>query len=246
MHEERQQRTVDAYFDGINGDRFEDVAALFTDDAQLHAPGVPPRTGPAEIAPYFAAALAAYPKHFDDPVRVVHAPGTTTVEIHYTGELANGNPMVFDAIDVFDFDDEGRITKLQTVYDSHLVRSRLAKARGGDHRSILLTQIDHVEGEEAQFHAWFAQHAEEVLAVPGVKDVQRYEASAARGPGQPEPLRQWVCVYHLAGDVQAVLDELVRRRTAGEWAPRVSVVEDTIHLAAFDPVRTDGSPIGAA
>jgi hypothetical protein len=238
MSEELQERTVQAYFDGVNNDRFEEVAALFTDDAQLIAPGVKPRTGPGEIAPYFAAALAAYPKHYDDPVRIVHAPGTTTVEIHYTGELANGNPMVFDAIDVFDFDAGGKITRLVTAYDSHLVRSRLAKARGGDHRNILLTQIDHVPGEEEQFHTWFARHVEEVLQVPGVKDVQRYKAIG------DTHLRQWVCVYHLAGDVQPILDELKRRRADGEWEPRVSLDESSISLSAFEPVRTDGSPIG--
>jgi hypothetical protein len=38
---------------------------------------------------------------------------------------------------VFDFDDGGRIARLLTVYDSHLVRRRLAAARGGDGPSSL-------------------------------------------------------------------------------------------------------------
>ena len=78
---EEQQRVVDAYFDGVNADRFAEVAALFAPDAQLIAPGVRPRRGPEEIAPYFAKALSGYPVHHDDPTRIVHAIGTTTVEI---------------------------------------------------------------------------------------------------------------------------------------------------------------------
>ena len=37
--------------------------------------------------------------------------------------------MTFQAVDVFDLDAEGRIAKLVTWYDSHLVRSRLIAAR---------------------------------------------------------------------------------------------------------------------
>jgi hypothetical protein len=239
MSEESQQPVVDAYFDGVNADRFADVAALFAPGAQLIAPGVKPRTGPDEIAPYFARALQAYPVHHDEPTRVVHAPGTTTVEIHFTGELHNGAPLEFDAVDVFDFDADGRIARLLTVYDSHLVRTRLAEALGGDPRTIMVAQIDHVAGEEEAFNAWYARHIAEVLAVPGIKDVQRYRASSGSA------LREWLAIYHLSGDTEAILGELRRRRAEGEWAPRVSMVDETISMAAFAPVRPDGGEIGA-
>jgi hypothetical protein len=241
---EEQQRVVDAYFDGVNADRFADVAALFAPEAELIAPGVKPRRGPQEIAPYFAQALSAYPVHYDDPRRIVHAEGTTTVEIHFTGELDNGAPLEFDAVDVFDFDDQHRIARLLTLYDSHLVRTRLAQARGGDGRTIMVAQIDHVEGEEDAFNAWYARHIDEVLAVPGVKDVQRYRASTTQAPGAAPPLREWLAVYHLAGDVQATLGEIVRRRAEGEWSPRVSMVDATISMAVFEPLTPAGEPLG--
>jgi ketosteroid isomerase-like protein len=243
---EEQQRIVDAYFDAVNADRFADVAALFAPDAQLIAPGVRPRRGPEEIAPYFAEALSGYPVHHDDPTRVVHADATTTVEIHFTGALDNGAPLEFDAVDVFDFDDAGRIARLLTVYDSQLVRTRLAQARGGDTRTIMVTQIDHVAGEEDAFNAWYARHIEEVLAVPGVKDAQRYRAAASRAPGAAPPLREWLAVYHLAGDVQAALSEIVRRRADAEWSPRVAVVDDTISMAVFEPLTPAGEPLGGS
>jgi ketosteroid isomerase-like protein len=115
---------IDAYFAGVNEERYDDVAALFAPTGVLMAPGTRPRTGD-EIAPYFAAALAPYPEHFDDPRRVVLAGDTATVEIHFSGRHAGGGTMEFDAVDVFDFDQEGRIVKLTSWYDSHLVRRRL-------------------------------------------------------------------------------------------------------------------------
>jgi hypothetical protein len=240
---EEQQRVVDAYFDGVNADRFEDVAALFAPDAELIAPGVKPRRGPEQIAPYFARALSAYPGHHDQPTRVVHAENTATVEIRFTGELDNGAPLEFDAVDVFDFDGQHRIARLLTAYDSHLVRTRLAQARGGDSRTIMVAQIDHIAGEEDAFNAWYARHIEEVLAVPGVRDVQRYRASTAQAPGAAPPLREWLAVYHLSGDSREILDEIVRRRAAGEWSPRVSMVDETISMAVFEPLTPDGANI---
>lgn len=118
------RRTLDAYFAGVNEDRFDDVAALFAPDATLTAPGVGPLR-PDEIAGYLAAALKGYPKHHDATTRIILAEGTATVEITFTGERADGTPITFDALDVFDFDDQGRITRLRTWFDSHELRKTL-------------------------------------------------------------------------------------------------------------------------
>jgi ketosteroid isomerase-like protein len=122
------QETIDAYFAGINEERYGDVAALFAPDGRLLAPGTAPRVGPEAIAAYFAAALAPYPVHLDTPTRRLPSGSSVTVEITFTGELASGAPLTFDAVDVFDLDDEGRITRLTSWYDSHRVRSDLRKA----------------------------------------------------------------------------------------------------------------------
>jgi ketosteroid isomerase-like protein len=127
--------TVGAYFDGINAERYDDVGALFAPDGVLVAPGVPPRRGPAEVADYFRAALARYPEHHDDPTRVVDAGATVTVEIHFTGALDNGERIEFDAVDVFDLDDNGRIVRLSSWYDSHAVRQQLRAALAQDGRA---------------------------------------------------------------------------------------------------------------
>jgi ketosteroid isomerase-like protein len=124
------EATVRAYFDGINAERYDDVGALFAPGGELVAPGTEPRRGPQEVASYFRAALRQYPEHYDDATRVIVAGRTATVEIHYTGTLAKGQRIEFDAIDVFDFDDEGRIVRLSSWYDSHAVRRRLRAALG--------------------------------------------------------------------------------------------------------------------
>jgi ketosteroid isomerase-like protein len=127
--ETRQARALRAYFDGINGEDYAAVAALFADDGVLIAPGTEPRRGPQEIASYFAAALRPYPEHRDDPTRIIEAGAAATVEIHFTGRLASGFRLEFDAVDVFDFDDDARITRLSSWYDSHAVRAALRRAR---------------------------------------------------------------------------------------------------------------------
>jgi ketosteroid isomerase-like protein len=60
---------------------------------------------------------------------MILADSTATVEITFTGALASGSRMEFDAVDVFDFDDDGRIVRLTSWYDSHAVRQRLREAR---------------------------------------------------------------------------------------------------------------------
>lgn len=124
--------TIRAYFEGINGERYDRVAALFAADGELLAPGTPPRRGRAEIETYFAAALRLYPEHLDEVTRMIEAGTTATVEIHFSGALASGQRIEFDAVDIFDFDAEGRIEKLSSWYDSHAVRADLRRARGAE------------------------------------------------------------------------------------------------------------------
>jgi ketosteroid isomerase-like protein len=123
---------LDAYFDGINRERYEAVAALFAADGELIAPGVKPRRGPDAIARYFSLVLGRYPVHHDQPTRTFVDGATATVEIAFTGELASGAPMAFEAVDVFDLGADGKIAKLVTWYDSHLVRGLLTDAEARD------------------------------------------------------------------------------------------------------------------
>jgi len=112
-----------AYFGGLDGEDWPALEALFSDDAELLAPGAH-RRGAAAVAQYFRDALAPYPDHHDQPGRRLIAGASATVEIHFSGRMANGAPIEFDAVDVFDFAG-GRITRLTSWYDSHEVRRAL-------------------------------------------------------------------------------------------------------------------------
>lgn len=120
---------LSAYFAGINSERYGDVGALFAPHGELKAPGSRLLRGPKEVETYFSAALGPYPEHLDEPTRILVCGRTATVEIHFRGALGGGAAIEFDAVDVFDFDDEGRISRLTSWYDSHDVRTRLREAR---------------------------------------------------------------------------------------------------------------------
>ncbi len=120
--------TLRAYFDGINEERWTDVAALFAENAELRAPGPEPLHGRDAVEGYYRAALKPCPRHRDEPTRVLMSQKAATLEIHFSGALAPGIPLEFDAVDVFDFDDDGLIVRLTSWYDSHAVHSSLKPA----------------------------------------------------------------------------------------------------------------------
>ena len=192
-HEALAHRAVlDAYFDGINSERYEDVAALFAPDAELFAPGFPVQRGRGEIAAYFPRVLAPYPVHNDEPTRFAIAGDTAIVHIHFEGALASGEPLTFDAVDVFDFAADGTIAALGTWYDSHAVLGRLTAALAAD-------DPDPASAEAAgSLAAATAARAKAALSAVREGEALALAGVLARAPGGP------------AGD----------RRTGGGGRPR--------------------------
>lgn len=121
------EKTIRAYFDGINGERYDEVAALFAGDAELVAPGISPRRGRVEIQAYFERALRLYPEHRDAVTRFILAGDTAVAEIHFNGGLESGATVEFDAVDIFDLSG-GEIVRLSSWFDSHAVRAQLRRA----------------------------------------------------------------------------------------------------------------------
>jgi ketosteroid isomerase-like protein len=117
-----------AYFERLNAERWAELLDLFHEDAELVAPGASPRRGRGEIASYLRAALDPYPEHRDAPGRMLVDGEAAAIEIRFTGRLANGAEVAFDAVDVMDVRD-GRIARLTSWYDSHAVRRMLAEAQ---------------------------------------------------------------------------------------------------------------------
>jgi ketosteroid isomerase-like protein len=111
---------VEAYFAAINADRFADLAPLWHADGELHAVGAPARIGRHAVLGHFPAVLAGYTRHHDLVTRWIEAGDTLVTEIRFSGELADGRPVDFDAVDVFDLAD-GLITRLSSWYDTRAV-----------------------------------------------------------------------------------------------------------------------------
>jgi ketosteroid isomerase-like protein len=126
----RHAPVLEAYFDRLNQEDYQGVGDLFAPNGELSAPGAGTLHGGSAVAAYLVAALRPYPEHLDQPTRFVYAGATVTVEIRFIGRTADGDPVEFDAVDIFDFDEHGAIARLTSWYDSHAVRQRLREIRG--------------------------------------------------------------------------------------------------------------------
>jgi ketosteroid isomerase-like protein len=162
---------VEAYFDRLNAEDWDGLAELFHPEAELEAPGFPHAKGREAVATYFRSALSIYPEHFDDPVRIIVAGDTATVNIHYEGKLANGHALSFDAVDVFDIKD-GLIHQETSWYDSYEVRRELLAGRARDdgaqgQRARLRMAVADTKGEaHALGGRWTNGSAPPALCVP--------------------------------------------------------------------------------
>ena len=113
------------YFDAINAEDWDKLASLWVDDAELRVVAARPRSGREDVLTYYPRALAPFPKHYDDPVRISVAGDVVTVEIKFTGETADGKPIEFDAVDVFDMRD-GKLWKMSSWFDIEHIRRQTA------------------------------------------------------------------------------------------------------------------------
>ena len=118
-------RVILDYFDAINTEKWEKLASLWCDDAELRVVAARPRFGRDDVLTYYPKALAGYPKHFDDPVRISVAGDVVTVEIAFTGTTPEGHPVTFDAVDVFDLKD-GKLWKMSSWFNIEDVRRQAA------------------------------------------------------------------------------------------------------------------------
>ncbi len=118
---------VRRYFELINADRFESLREIFASDIALEMPGAARRDGVDAAVAYYARALAPLPVHDDDPVSIIASADDTrvAVEIDFTGATADGRPVVFTAVDLFDMDADGHVVRLRSFYDTARVAELL-------------------------------------------------------------------------------------------------------------------------
>lgn len=115
---------VAGYFEALNGEDFDALHNLLSDDVSLRAVGQKPRTGRDAAMEYFRPLFGPWTAHRDTPTRVINSGDVTVVEVSFTGTTASGKEIAFDAVDVFDLSD-GRIVALSTWYDLHWLMKQL-------------------------------------------------------------------------------------------------------------------------
>lgn len=118
------------YFAAINEERWEDFAALLTDDVTYRTVGGRPQAGRDRVVSYFQSLFRAWSEHNDDPVAILVDGDRAAAEVRFRGVSAAGKPIEFDAVDIFLLED-GRLAGWSTWYDLPAVRSALSDSHDG-------------------------------------------------------------------------------------------------------------------
>lgn len=112
---EQMTASVHAYVDGFARGDAAAVAALFADNAIVTDPvGSEPKTGRAAFAPFFEQTVGSGAKlTIDGPLRM----GDDFVAFAFHVAINwHGKPMRIDVIDVFLFDADGKIRKMDAYF----------------------------------------------------------------------------------------------------------------------------------
>jgi steroid delta-isomerase len=118
------QATLDAYVAGYRSNDKDAVVALYADDCEWTDPvGTPTHHGKDGVAKFWDDARALADSIVLEPVQV-HICGNEAAMVFEIHASVGGNTMIMDAVDVFVFDDDGKIKVGKAYWD-------MAKARMG-------------------------------------------------------------------------------------------------------------------
>lgn len=115
---------VTEYFDALNAEDWARLEPLWHPGADLTAPGSRPRQGREDIMAYFRPLFEPWASHRDEPTRCLVSESVVMVEVAFTGVSRSGKTLSFNAVDVFDLDDD-TITRLTTWYDLNWLRKQI-------------------------------------------------------------------------------------------------------------------------
>jgi ketosteroid isomerase-like protein len=118
------RKLVEGYFDAVNAEDFDGLAAVFHPDVRIHTTGTPPVVGRDAALEHFRNVLFPFAEHTDRVTRWIEAPDAVVCEIAFTGRTEDGREIRFDALDVFDAGDHG-ITRVSTWYDTRSVARQI-------------------------------------------------------------------------------------------------------------------------
>jgi ketosteroid isomerase-like protein len=112
---------VRAYFKAVNDERWDDVLALYHEDATLHVPAVRTKNGHDRIRPFYEDIGRRFEKHVAE-IRLVLAEGSldsaiAAATVAYDGVDRSGKPVEVFAADNFRIED-GKIRELRIIFDT--------------------------------------------------------------------------------------------------------------------------------
>ena len=116
---------IESYFKSVNAGDMSLMATLWRPDGTFNPVGEPPRKGINEVLSWLEQVLSAFPEHVDLPVRMIGDGSAVAVEVHFTGRTWDGREVAFEAVDVFDLDEDGRIASVSLWYDRTAVTQQI-------------------------------------------------------------------------------------------------------------------------
>jgi ketosteroid isomerase-like protein len=119
--------TVLEYFRCLDMEDWDGMREVWHEDGNLRAVGARPRTDREAIVAYFSKLFTVWPKHEDQPTRLIvsEAQGTVVAEVTFVGTTLDGRDVSFDAVDVFDLEGTS-IKRLSNWYDIEYARRVIA------------------------------------------------------------------------------------------------------------------------
>jgi steroid delta-isomerase len=115
---EQIRKTLDAYVDALaRADRDAWVELFAPDAVQIDPVGTPPNVGHEAIRAFWDGAMGVADTIVFD-VHHLHVCGAEAAMV-FTGTVRIGDGgVVFEAVDIIEFDDAGRITQLRAYWDA--------------------------------------------------------------------------------------------------------------------------------
>ena len=80
-------------------------------------------------------------------------------------------------------------------------------------KTLYLVFSNWMEGREAEFHEWYAEHVQQILAVDGFELARRMTRSEIEG--RPSPEYAHIAAYEISGDANEAFRKLRAAREAG-------------------------------
>ena len=115
---------VRRYFAAVNDECWDDVLALFSEDASLYVPSVRPKHGKERIRRFYEDIATRFVRHETTIVFLIAEGDCAAATVRYQGIAADGQPVVTYATDTFTCEAE-QIRELRIVFDT-------ADFQGGD------------------------------------------------------------------------------------------------------------------